>query len=107
MATYPKVVWDQLRGLEIRSLERALRRDGWELQKAARQAKGRKAKGANTLTYRHPSRPHGHNIVVLHPHPKKEFGPKLLKSLMEQIGWTPEELKSLGLIKKLPVSNAK
>ena len=54
MPTYPQSAWDQLKGITTQKLESALKRDGWEIQKD----KGRRGKkGANTLTYRHPSRP--------------------------------------------------
>jgi hypothetical protein len=35
----------------------------------------------------------------VHYHPKETYGPKLLKGLLEEIGWTEDELKRLKLIK--------
>ena len=32
-------------------------------------------------------------------HPKKTMGPRLLKSLLKDTGWTNEDLVRLGLIK--------
>lgn len=96
MPIYSQRAWDQLRGITSQRLERALKRDGWEIQKG----KGRRGKkGASTLTYRHPSRPTDRNKVVVHPHPKKTMGPSLLKELLDCIGWTEQDLKDLRLIK--------
>jgi predicted RNA binding protein YcfA (HicA-like mRNA interferase family) len=37
--------------------------------------------------------------ISVHYHPKKTYGPKLLKGLLGDIGWTEAELKKLKLIK--------
>ena len=96
MPPYSQQAWDQIRAITSRRLVRALERDGWERQKR----KGRRGKkGANTLTYRHPSRPLVQNKVVIHPHPKKTMSAGLLKELLDCIGWTEADLVRLGLIK--------
>ena len=38
--------------------------------------------------------------VVIHYHPKKTYGPGLLKDLVRDIGWTDDDLIRLKLIKK-------
>ena len=81
----PRTAWEQLRNRTASDLIRALRRDGWEedLTNGATRA-FRREKGER---------------VVIHYHPKKTYGAKLLKALIEDIGWTSEDLKRLKLVK--------
>ncbi|MYH71141.1 MAG: addiction module toxin, HicA family, partial [Acidimicrobiia bacterium] len=37
--------------------------------------------------------------VVIHYHPKKTYGAKLLQALIKDIGWSEDDLKKLKLIK--------
>lgn len=37
--------------------------------------------------------------VTIHYHSKKTYGPKLLKALLRDIGWTEDDLRRLKLIK--------
>jgi hypothetical protein len=37
--------------------------------------------------------------IVIHYHPRKTYGPKLLKSLLADIGWSEADMKRLKLIK--------
>jgi predicted RNase H-like HicB family nuclease len=37
--------------------------------------------------------------VTIHYHPKKTYGAKLLKGLLEDIGWSEEDMERLQLIK--------
>ncbi len=46
--------------------------------------------------FRHPTQI---KRVSIHYHPKKTYGPKLLKKLLRQIGWTEDDLRRLKLIK--------
>ena len=39
------------------------------------------------------------NRVVIHVHPKKTFGLKLLEGLINQIGWSIEDMQRLKLLK--------
>lgn len=97
MATYPKAAWEQLKNKTVQDLDKALKRDGWELERN----KGRQGKkGASTIAYRHPQRPAGKNRIVLHPHPKKTMNAGLLKDLIEAAGWNEEDLSRLKLIKR-------
>ena len=96
MSTYPPHVWSQLKGITAQKLIKALEKDGWKLEiNKGKQGK----KGASTLAYRHPDKPVDKNRVVIHLHPKKTMGPKLLKKLLEEIGWTKEDLTQLRLVK--------
>ena len=84
-------VWDQLKSLTASALIRALKRDGWieEDHRGARRGFGKRTEdGAK------PRR------VVIHYHPNKTYGKRLIRGLIGSIGWTEEDLKRLKLIKK-------
>jgi predicted RNA binding protein YcfA (HicA-like mRNA interferase family) len=82
-----KVVWDQVKGLTASQFESALKRDGWKLIDRP---------GAQHLL-RHPD---GRMITVhMHPSQKGGYQPKLLKGMLEQTGWTEEDLRRLKLIR--------
>ena len=89
MTKFSKNVWNQIKGKTLEDIEKALRRDGWEAEET---------KGA-TRPYRHPARPPASNRIVLHYHPKKTYGPKMLKQIISDIGWTEDDLRHLKLIK--------
>lgn len=84
---YSKKVWDQLRSLTSQELTKALEKDGWSWKKTV---------GAVQI-YRHPDG----RIVSIHLHPadKSGYGPKLLKGLLSDIGWSEKDLRRLRLIK--------
>ena len=42
----------------------------------------------------------GNDRIVVHFHPKKTYGPKLLKKLLSDTGWDESDLARLKLIKK-------
>jgi len=79
-------VWNQVKNVTADDLTSALERDDWELEP--------NCKGA-ILVYRNSAG----NRVGIHYHPKKTYGPKLLKGLLEDIGWSEDDLKRLKLIK--------
>ncbi len=89
---YPKNVWNQLRGITADRLIKALKKDGWILDKQSGATSG------SILTYikdeRLPVR-----VVQVHWHPKKTYGPRLLKSLLADTGWTENDMRRLKLIK--------
>jgi len=82
----PKNVWDQVKNLTADELIRALEKDGW-LRDVRR--------GAEHV-YRHSD---GRRVSI-HYHPGKSYGPKLLKALLADIGWTHDDMRRLKLIKK-------
>ena len=90
MSTYPRAVWNQLKNKTVQDFARALKRDGWteEIRRGA------------TVGYRHATRDPNHNRVVLHMHPKGAKGPKIIKGLLDTIGWNEDDLVRLGLIKR-------
>ncbi len=89
MSTYDPLVWNQLKNKTIQQIARALEKDGWEKEES---------RGA-TQGYRHPDRPGNQNRVVLHIHPKQSKGPSVMKKILDDIGWTVEDMIRLGLIK--------
>ena len=86
---YPQNVWNQLKSITVKKLMDALEKDGWE-------------KGGNKsarIPYRKVEENGDVNRIVIHYHPQKTYGAKLLKGLLGQIGWSIEDLKRLKLIK--------
>lgn len=82
---FPQHIWNQLKNKSADDLISALKRDKWLLdetrgaQQIYRQSDGRR--------------------VSIHYHPNKNYGPKLLKSLLNDINWTENDLRQLKLIK--------
>jgi predicted RNA binding protein YcfA (HicA-like mRNA interferase family) len=84
-----KNVWDQLRSTTSKQIYNALIKDKtWVLvsTKGAQQIFRNKLDGRNVS-------------IHLHPTDKCGYGPKLIKELIEFIGWTEDELKHYKLIK--------
>lgn len=80
-------VWRQLKNLTAGELARTLERDGWS----------KDTKGGSQLIYRKATVPP--RRVSIHFHPQKTYGAKTLQALLDDIGWTVEDLKRLKLIK--------
>lgn len=87
---YPANVWNQLKSITVEKLMKALEADGWIKGEVngARYPYVKRGENGTTL-----------NRIVLHYHPKKTYGPKLLKGLLSQIDWSIEDLRRLRLIK--------
>ena len=86
---YEKNLWEQLRSCKSKDLYHALKNDeNWELAttKNAMQIFRNKHDGRNVS-------------IHLHPTNKCGYGPKLIKELLEAIGWTEDELRKHKLIK--------
>lgn len=89
---YSRPVWNQLKGLTLKELARALKRDGWIEESRAGATLGFiKTTGNGAGTRRR---------VVLHVHPGKSLGPRLLRALLDDIGWSEDDLVRLKLIRK-------
>lgn len=82
---FPKHIWQQIRNVTADELIAALERDGWARDHH---------RGAEQI-YRHPD---GRRVSI-HYHPRKTYGPKLLKALLADIGWTTADLRRLKLVK--------
>lgn len=83
--TFPKQVWDQLKSKTSADLMTALEKDGF-LYEARRGA---------PQSYRHPDGRH----VVVHFHPTKTKGRKVIKGIINDAGWSEADLRRLKLIK--------
>jgi predicted RNA binding protein YcfA (HicA-like mRNA interferase family) len=88
---YPRHIWEQIKNLTADDLVSALERDGW---------KPDESNGA-LIPFIDPTT---RNRVIIHYHPRKTYGPKLLKALLEDIGWDDHDLARLGLVSGKPVS---
>ncbi len=82
---FNKAIWDQLKNTTASDLIRALSADDWE-EDVRRGATRAFRKGAGKR-------------VVIHYHPKSTYGAKMLKALINDIGWSEDDLKRLKLIK--------
>lgn len=82
---YPKNVWQQLKSITADELIRALDKDDWVRDTGI----------GSELVYRHDDG----RIVSIHYHPRKTYHRGLLKGLLDDIGWTEEDMRRLKLIK--------
>ncbi|HLI63598.1 MAG TPA: type II toxin-antitoxin system HicA family toxin [Terriglobales bacterium] len=85
---FSKNVWDQLKNLTADELIAALERDGYGKDPAS--------KGA-TISYI--KKTGETKRIVIHYHPRKTYGPKLLKGLLSDLEWGVDDLKRLKLIR--------
>jgi len=83
---FPPYIWNQLKNKSADDLISALKKDRWDLDEK---------RGAQQV-WRHPDR--GRRVSI-HYHPRKTYGPKLLKGLLKDIGWTESDMRRLKLIK--------
>lgn len=84
MSSYSSNVWKQVKGCSDKDLKKALKKDGFEFY----------SRRSNISLYTHPD---GRQVTI-HPHPGKSYGPGLLKSILEDAGWTTDaDLKRVGL----------
>jgi predicted RNA binding protein YcfA (HicA-like mRNA interferase family) len=81
-------VWNQLKSVTADELIAALKRDGYQQDPASADA---------TIAYIKAGSPS--KRIVIHYHPRKTYGPKLLKALLADIGWSEAEMRRLKLIK--------
>ncbi len=85
---FPQQVWNQLKSISADDLIDALKRDGYEQDPASSDA---------TIAFIKQGSPN--KRVVIHYHPRKTYGPKLLKALLADIGWSEADMRRLRLIK--------
>jgi predicted RNA binding protein YcfA (HicA-like mRNA interferase family) len=87
----PHHVWNQLKSITPKELLRALEKDpNWTLVRTR----------GSAHYFHNPQRPSSCQEVAIHVHPQKGgYGPKMLKGLLETIGWTEDDLRKLKLIK--------
>ena len=95
---YSRPVWTQLKGLTLKELARALKRDGWIEESRAGATIGfikTAGNGGCDPTPCRAARASG-----------KSFGPRLLRALLDDIGWSEDDLARLKLIRKPSPGNA-
>ena len=77
-------VWSQLKNIISSELMSALERDNWI----------KRASGGSATVYKKQGR-----TVSMHSHSHKTYGERQLKELLDDIGWTEQDLRRLKLIK--------
>ena len=82
---YSQHIWNQLKNLSADRIVKALEKDGWIRDEGT----------GNIYVYLSPNK----KRITIHYHPQKTYGPGLLKSLLEDIGWSETDMKRLKLIK--------
>lgn len=82
-------IWPRQTAESADNLIKALERDGWEPDPC---------NGA-FHPYVHPV---SRRRVIIHYHPRKTYGAKLLQALLGDIGWTEDDLIRLGVISGRP-----
>ena len=82
----PDNVWKQLKNKSVDKLISALVKDGFRLD----------AKVRTERIYRHPD---GRRVSIHYHSGSKTYRPGLLKKLLEDIGWTEDDMRRLKLIK--------
>jgi predicted RNA binding protein YcfA (HicA-like mRNA interferase family) len=85
---FPQHVWQQLKSTTADEIIAALKRDGYKQDPASADA---------TIAYIKIGT--ANKRVVIHYHPRKTYGPKLLKALLDEIGWTEADMRRVKLIK--------
>ena len=85
--SYPPNVWSQLKNTTVEKLMKALEKDGWEEDNPS----------SCRIPYVKTMDDGEKRRIVIHYHPKKTYGAKLLKGLLNDIGWSVEDLKRLNL----------
>jgi hypothetical protein len=92
---FQKNVWSQIKNLTKDTIVDALIRDGWIKDPASKDA---------TITYikrlETPDKSGStHKRIVIHYHAGQVCGPRLIRAIIEDTGWTTEDLKRLKLVR--------
>jgi predicted RNA binding protein YcfA (HicA-like mRNA interferase family) len=82
--------WNQIRNFTPLQIIKALKKDGWI---ADRDSSAPYAYFKIVDSHINPLR------IVIHFHPKKHYSEKVLKKLLDDIGWSEDDLKRLKVIK--------
>jgi predicted RNA binding protein YcfA (HicA-like mRNA interferase family) len=82
---FQKNIWTQLKNKTVEEIISALEKDGWFQDTCS---------GA-VRVYLSPER----KRVTIHYHPKKTYKQSLLKALLNDIGWSVDDMKRLKFIK--------
>jgi predicted RNA binding protein YcfA (HicA-like mRNA interferase family) len=83
--SFPPNVWSQIKNKTCDEIISALIKDGWKKDSSM---------GSQQIFRKGPGQ-----RVSIHYHPRKTYGPALLKGLLNDIGWTEEQMRNLKFIK--------
>ncbi len=83
--SYSSNAWGQLKNKTCDEIIAALTKDGWTRDSSM---------GSQQIFRKGPGK-----RVSIHFHPKKTYGAALLKGLLNDIGWTEDEMRTLKFIK--------
>jgi predicted RNA binding protein YcfA (HicA-like mRNA interferase family) len=83
---FPPNVWNQIKNKSPNDFIKALKKDGWKKDES---------KGA-VQVFRNPKT---NSRVTIHVHPGKIYGPSMVEALIEDIGWSIEDMKRVKFIK--------
>ena len=83
---FSKNTWDQLKGKTADDIITALLKGGFVLDEELRTER----------IYQHPD---GRRVSIHYHTGKQDYGPSLLKSLFDDIGWSESDMRKLKLIK--------
>lgn len=83
--TFPGHIWKQIKNVTADRLIEALLKDGWVWDET---------RGAEQVFWGA-----GGKRISIHYHPKKTYGPGLLKALLADTDWTEDDMRRLKLIK--------
>ena len=84
--SFPKHVWEQIKGITVRELVAALVKDGFIPD----------AELKTERIYRHPD---GRRVSIHYHKGSDCYGAKLLQALLKDIGWSEADMRRLKLIK--------
>ena len=84
--SFPGPVWNQLKNISKDELISALLKDGFQPDN----------RSGSVRVFRHPD---GRRVGIHYHSGCDTFGPRLLRSVLEDVGWTVEDLERIKLIK--------
>lgn len=90
MGSISHAALSQLRSKTASDWIKALKRDGWVEEERS---------GATRAFVKQSVNGAGRKRVVIHYHPRKQYGPGLIKMLLRDTGWGDGDLRRLKMIK--------
>lgn len=78
-----------VKGQDCSRLDQGIKRDGWTEEARSGETRGFVKQSIDGT---------GRKRVVIHFHPKKQYGPRLIRYLVRDIGWSDEDLRRLEMI---------
>lgn len=90
MGSISHTILEQLKNKTATDWINALKKDGWVEEDSSGARRGFVKQAINGF---------GRRRIVIHFHPKKQFGPSLTKKLLEDTKWNEDDLIRLGMAK--------